>query len=358
MRIALDTNVLYVTKAGLTRYTRGLLSGFQQISGNDNTFKTFAWETENFDYAQPTRSLKTAWRELVWAKFIGPRLIRKWNPDVFHSPAGWLIKPPTGIPHVVTLADLALIRHPERYRPWLRHMGRRRLDNIRQANRIICISEFTANEAMNLLDLSARSIEVIHCGCDFHKDAPRFDAIKPSRDFPTEYLLFVGSLEPGKNLTLLHEMYRLANHNGLALPPLVIVGARWQGVAHEGPPPPDWHYFGHIPDPELVWLYRHARALLFPSKYEGFGFPIAEAMALDCPVICSRVASLPEVGGDAALYAGLNASDYLKAVERICKDSSLREDLISRGRNQAKKFSWRECAEKTAIVYESISSHS
>src|SRR5205823_6706332 len=118
--------------------------------------------------------------------------------------------------------------------------------------------------------------------------------------------------EPGKNLALLKETYLLAAAKGIDLPPLLIIGARWEGVAREGRPPKNWHYLGHQSDEVLAWFYDHALALLFPSKYEGFGFPVLEAMSRGCPVVCSKVASIPEVGGDAAWYAGMDATSYLE----------------------------------------------
>ena len=136
-----------------------------------------------------------------------------------------------------------------------------------------------------------------------------------------------------------------------ALPALVIVGARWAGVTTEGAPPENWIYLGRQSDAVLVHLYRRALALVFPSKYEGFGLPVAEAMALGCPVICSPVASLPEVGGPAAHFAELSPAAYLVAMLRMGRDFGWREELIEKGRLQARKFSWLRCAAQTVETY-------
>ena len=120
----------------------------------------------------------------------------------------------------------------------------------------------------------------------------------------------------------------------------------------EGAPPLDWHYLGHQPDEVLVYLYRRALALVFPSKYEGFGLPVVEAMALGCPVICSKVASLCEVGGIAPRYAELTAGAYLQAIRELLSDSNVREDCIREGRQQASKFTWNRCAQETFGVYQ------
>ena len=94
-----------------------------------------------------------------------------------------------------------------------------------------------------------------------------------------------------------------------------------------------------------------ARALVFPSKYKGFGLPVVEAMALGCPVICSPVASLPEVGGDAALFTELTVPGYLKSMQAIQRDNNLRSELVAKGLLQARRFSWKRCAQETIEVY-------
>ncbi|HEY1718792.1 MAG TPA: glycosyltransferase family 1 protein, partial [Verrucomicrobiae bacterium] len=230
----------------------------------------------------------------------------------------------------------------------------RRLQNLHRADQIICISRFTADEAMALLNLPAAKLTVIHNGCDFHPDEPPPPEVKPGFNVPADFFLFVGSLEPGKNLMLLKEVYALAEAEKRALPPLLIVGARWEGVGNEGAPPKDWHYLGRQPDDILVYLYRRALSLVFPSKYEGFGLPAVEAMALGCPVICSPVASLPEVGGDAAMFTDMTPAAYLKAMERLNREASLRADLIEKGRAQAAKFSWNKCAGEVLEIYRSV----
>jgi len=349
--LGIDANGLYTTQAGVARYIRGLLKGLNGLVAPDLELCPVAWEVENFGYRQPERALKTFYRELIWARFNAPRHLRQHHVALLHSTAGPLIRCPRGIREVVTLHDLAVLRHPERFRVWQGTSTRRRLGKLRYADRVICISRFTAEEAMALLNLPAAKLVVVHNGCEFHPSEPAPAEAKPDFTVPNEYFLFVGSLEPGKNLALLREVYALAESRNQVLPPLLIVGARWEGVGHEGPPPKGWHYLGRLSDQVLVYLYRHATALAFPSKYEGFGLPLVEAMALGCPVICSPVASLTEVGGEAALFTDMRPEAYLNAMRRVIREAGVRDELIARGFPQAAKFSWKKCAAEVLEVY-------
>jgi alpha-1,3-rhamnosyl/mannosyltransferase len=266
-----------------------------------------------------------------------------------HSTSSITIPLSKTVPEVHTLYDMAVIRYPERFRRWQRIAGTRRLRHLKSKRKILCISRFTADEAMALTGLPASRFEVTHLGCSL----PASEEVPPFH-LPQAFFLFVGSLEPGKNLALLKQVYELAQAKDLEIPPLLIVGARWQGVRGEGAPPRSWTYLGHLPDEILVYLYRRAAALVFPSKYEGFGLPVAEAMAQGCPVICSPVASIPEVAGKAASYAPLDARSYLDAMRRIVTDDEWRGELVSRGKVQATHFSWAHCAKATADAYFSL----
>ena len=351
MRIGVDTNAVYVTPAGTARYVRGLLRGLRRVAPPAVALEEVAWPVDNLAFRQPHRALKTLWRELVWARWIAPGLIARRHLDVFHSTAMVLVDPPPGVRRVATIHDLSLLRFPERFRPWNRRTARRALSRLADMDRVICISESTAQEAHSLLGLPTSRLVVVHNGCDFQgNDAPPAEA-PPREPIPDEFVLFVGSLEPGKNLALLRHAYTEADQRGRRLPPLVIVGVRWEGLAHEGPPPADWLYLGRQPDAALVYLYRRALALAYPSKYEGFGLPVAEAMALGCPVICSPVSSLPEVGGDAAWFVEPTPAAYDDAIRGLARDPARRDEMKRRGLVQARRFTWDRCASETLAVY-------
>jgi alpha-1,3-rhamnosyl/mannosyltransferase len=347
MDVTIDTNCRHVTLAGTTRYVNGLISAMRTLP--DIKLHEIAWQVDNLDYNQPMRALKTLYRERFWAPYIAKWQLSRRHTDVFHSPAGYLIEPPPTSARVVTLHDLAIVRHPERFRLWKRKTGFLGLQRACQANHIITVSRFTADEAMEVMGIGPERLYPIHHGCDFTIDAAE---AKPTVFVvPSEFFLFVGSIEPGKNLALLRETYLLGEKLGTPLPPLIVVGARWEGVEHEGEWPQNWIGAGRIPDDELVFLYRRASALLFPSKYEGFGFPLVEAMTLGCPVICSPVASLSEIVESAAMQVPLSPEAYLRAANAILKDSEIRLALIAHGYERAKQFSWEKCARETAEIY-------
>lgn len=354
MNVFIDTNGLYTTQAGIARVIRGLLKGLKAVQPADMQISELAWPVENFEYRQPQRAFKTLYRELVWSKWVAPLELSRRRADLLHSTGSALVRPASGRANVVTLHDLAVLRFPQRFRTWHRTSEMRRFRRLPKMDRIICVSRFTASEAMSLLGLPASKLEVVHNGCDFlrENDIPAEQA--PEILVPSEYFLFVGSLEPGKNLALLRQTYELARQAGRPLPPLMIVGARWAGVAGEGKPPDDWHYLGRQPDSVLVYLYRRALALVFPSKYEGFGLPVVEAMALGCPVICSPVASMPEVGGEAALYAEQTPQAYLEAMSCVAREEDLRRGMVEKGRKHAGQFTWTGCAAQTAEVYRTV----
>ena len=351
MRIAIDTNPLYTTQAGMARYVRSLLGAFHKYCARELEIVEVGWPVGNFGIQQPQRALKTAYRELIWAKWIAPEIIAKSRAGAYHITGTPLTFAPNGIPNVVTVHDMAVFRQPDRFRRWHGFSARSGYRKLHRARHVICISGFTADEVSAVLGLSERDISVVYYGCPFHPDEPAPPERKPDFDVPPEFLLFVSSLEPGKNARLIREAYQLAESKQVNLPPLLLAGTRFPGVAHEGPPPRNWRFLGHQTDETLVYLYRRALALLFPSKYEGFGLPVVEAQALGCPVICSRVASLPEVGGDAACYSEMTAAAYLEAMLRLMRDGPLRRDLVEKGKAHSAKFSWSKCARETVEVY-------
>jgi glycosyltransferase involved in cell wall biosynthesis len=190
--------------------------------------------------------------------------------------------------------------------------------------------------------------------------------LKKKFQISDQYILFVGTLQPRKNITRLIEAFSCLKPYALSLRSLqlVIVGKKgWQykeilkapnkfGVADRV------KFLDFVSDEDLPSLYKNALCYVLPSLYEGFGLPVLEAMKYDCPVITSNVSSLPEAGGDAALYVDpMNVQDIAEKIELLIRDEKLRRELIGKGRKQIKKFSWEKAAKETLkvlgeIVYE------
>jgi len=354
MIVAVDTNPVFFSNAGMRRYVSDLVRALRKRTEPALEIRELAWPVLNLEYRQPFRAAKTIYREWIWSHVAAPVVLQKMKADIVHRCSASPIAHPNSTKEIVTLYDLAVLRHPERYRKWHRFSEPRRLRTLHRADGIVCISRFTADEAVNLLGIPASKIEVIYPGTDFEAEGGRISEKQPAMELPDRFFLFVGSLEPGKNLDLLRGAYDLALSRGIPLPPLIVVGARWAGVPREGNPPPSWRYAGRLSDEELLWLYRRSIALLFPSKYEGFGLPVLEAMSIGCPVLCSKVASLPEVGGDAVMYAGLTPHDWLESMILLNREDKLREDLKRAGLSRASCFTWDNCAKNMIELYNRI----
>ncbi len=218
-------------------------------------------------------------------------------------------------------------------------------------SQFITVSNFSRNEMNKFLDIPNEKTRVIYEGFD----APTFYPRSPKevsgffceKSLPEKYFLFVGTGDPRKNMKIIPEALDRA---GLEVP-LVVAG--WSGWAGKNV----WEkvlFLGYMGDDELALLYSGAVALIFPSRYEGFGLPILEAMACGCPVVTTREASMPEVAGDAALY--MKDPDDAEGLASMLKELSaspvIRRQWAEKGLAQARRFSWRNTAEATFRAFE------
>jgi len=294
--------------------------------------------------------------------FLGPV-------DVFHS-VNAVVLPQREGRRVVTVQDLTCLHFPQ-FHPWTRRtlfrMGVRRA--ARLADAIIVPSSATKRDLATWLPLADKKIRVVPLAPPAHfvplgsrESLPVIDRYGlPYRD----YLLFVGNVEPRKNLLALIEAYGRLRKDARRAPPLAIAGGEGWGnrrvhqAAATSPFAADIRFLGYVPDTDLPALMNGALAFVYPSIYEGFGLPPLEAMACGTPVITSNRSSLPEVVGDAALLVDPDDRPGLAdAMARIVDKESLREDLRERGLKQAQRFSWEETARLTLRVYENVGSSS
>ena len=249
---------------------------------------------------------------------------------------------------IVCIHDLNSRITPESYGLMFRAVYRVLVPALgHRAAQIVTVSRFS-QKIIERFDIKpADEIEVIHDGYEhvlgWNPDHSRLT----SADLPSPFVLLVGSKAPHKNVAIIHSIaVELAARDIY----VVVAGGEDASVyarQNSGPLPPNVRHLGRVNDDDLAYLYRHALCLVFPSRTEGFGLPVLEAMALGCPVISSDAASLPEVCGEAALYASPDdAAAWLAAIGRMASEPLLRERLAAAGPKRAKTFSWREGAKK------------
>jgi len=262
---------------------------------------------------------------------------------------------PFGRARVVTVHDLAFAAMPETVSPeTLEGLALNLPRTLCHADRLITVSDATANELVDRLEVNPRLVRTVHEGVDPLFGAAGEDQLPENILEP--YLLFVSTLEPRKNLVGILRAFRLLREWGYD-GSLVLVG-RWgwhtEAIRSEldASPAREWiHHLDGVDRPQLATLYRHADALLFPSWIEGFGLPLVEAMACGTPVVTSGTSAMPEVAGPAAVYVDpASPHGIASAVAALRSDPQHRARLIELGRKRAAKFSWDRAAEATAAV--------
>jgi glycosyltransferase involved in cell wall biosynthesis len=267
---------------------------------------------------------------------------------------------------VVTIHDLGYLFHPEAHtlfqNAYLRWSTRY---NAHAATRVLADSEATRQDLIRHYRIPPERIAVVYPGRDESlapvTDPDTLARVRARYGLSDAYLLYVGTLHPRKNLARLVQAFGLVTSS--QGPDLQLVLAGQKGWLYE-------EIFaqvqrleladrvvltGYVPDADLPALLSGALAFVFPSLYEGFGFPVLEAMACGTPVVCSDVSSLPEVAGDAALLVDpLDTQALAEAISRILDNANLGHELVQRGFHQLRKFSWRNCAEKTLGILEEV----
>lgn len=287
------------------------------------------------------------------------RLAKQYGADVVHFPASVAASAGT-VPMVVTVHDLCYRTHPE----WFSHsralyyrafVGR----GIRSAAHIIVDSQATAADVKRFHGIPESRIDVVPLGVDACFQPAGTEArerVRREYGLPGSYVLFVGTLEPRKNLARLLEAWTLL---GDTVPDLVIAGrVGWKTdlerlVPSEGRMRRKLHCLGHVPQDLLPALYSEAVAFVWPSLMEGFGLPPLEAMACGAPVITSNTSSMPEVVGNAAITVDpYDVHAIAEAMQRIATDEALRLSLREAGRGRAANFTWERTAQMTRAAYE------
>jgi len=382
MRIGVDLGHCTAAYGGIGRYveelTRALLAQRVSAAGPDE-FVLFTGDDEpawlSAAVAGPgpgragprpraeTRHARAAHATLRANLFLGPRLAGL-GIRVFHAPdtLGFPLTSARGVARVVTVHDLIPLLLPEtvtRRHRWIR--GVMLSCAVRWADRLMADSEATARDLADRFPEAADKTRVVHLGVD-----PRFApatgeavaAVRRDLGLPSDYLLYAGVISPVKNLEHLIEAYAILLKEDREIPLLVIAGRRgWlaDGImrrAHEVGLGGSVRFCGFVPDEALPALLTGASAFLFPSRYEGFGLPVLEAMACGTPVLAGNRASLPEIaGGAAVLVDPEDPAGIADGIRSLLLDSGRRARLAQQGIAQAGRFRWEETARRTMAVY-------
>lgn len=246
---------------------------------------------------------------------------------------------------VITIHDLTYKRFPELLqKETLENLDRHITREIAIADAIVCVSESTRRDLLHYYQVDPSRAVAIHSGLGTPPAAEPIDGLPP------RYLLFVSTIEPRKDLGTLIDAFHRLDYDGS----LVVVGKIGWKSEHLVPRlrHPRIVHLDYVRAAQLVTVYRNAEAFVFPSLYEGFGFPLLEAMTHGVPAIAARSSSLPEIGGDAALYFTPGDANELETqLRRLLGDEVLRNELIERGRRRAAEFRWDVAAEKTLEVF-------
>ena len=300
----------------------------------------------------------TPWRRTIWEQARLPLVARQIEADLIHAPA--FVGPlASAVPMVTTIHDLSFIRFPHLFRPANRlYLKTMTWLSARRSRQLIAVSEHTALETRQLLSVAPEKITVVYHGVDARFQplpANQVTTFREHRRLPERFVLFVGTLEPRKNLIRLVEAFKLADPGETKL--MLVGGKGWLyedlfARVDELGLGETVRFPGYVPNDELVLWYNAATVFAYPSLYEGFGMPVTEAQACGTPVLASSTTSLPEAAGEAALLVDPEDVDAIAGgLRRLLDDEELRRELSDRGREHADAFGWTRTARRTAEVY-------
>lgn len=362
MKICIDCRLMYYRTAGISHYTRRLTQALAALPEAGQTFSlsvlmdrrdaNIDWLPANVKVLRTITPAHHKLEPLALPAELAALQIQPARFNILHSPdfitcAGTFKK-------VITIHDLYFMEHPEvMSADGARYYGRI-CRSAQQADCIVAVSHFTRADILRLIPgIDRDKIAVIHEAAD----APKNSEFKTQ---DAKSLLFVGTLEPRKNImTLLKALQRLP-----AEVSLTVAGAAGWGEGDARQMASDLNvldrvtFTGRVSDAELDALYRHARLLAMPSLYEGFGLPVLEAMARGTPVVCSNAGALPEVAGDAALlHDPLDDAALAQHIGALWHSDAVHADYRRRGIARASQFSWQRAAQETLGIYKMALGH-
>jgi glycosyltransferase involved in cell wall biosynthesis len=358
MIIGIDGNEANVPmKVGVSVYALNLLYYFKKQADSGTQFRVFLRSKPSDDLPSANKyfSYEIVRGQFFWSQvFLPLRLYMKRDVDVFFSPAHYAPRF-CPVPTVVTIHDLSYIYFPGDFlKKDLYQLQNWTHYSIHKAKKIIAVSKTTKNDLTKAYQIPDDMIEVVYNGYEKNRviQEEKFKIHHTNKP----YILYVGTLQPRKNITTLIEAFSKFKD----LYPdfkLIIAGKKgWLfdsifDLVGELGLHNDVYFTDYVTDHQLTFLYKNAFCFVLPSLYEGFGIPILEAMSLGCPVISSFASSLPEIGGDACLYFDpQNVDDLVDKLDSFKKDEKMKNSFIQKGKRRVKEFSWKRCGEQTLAV--------
>lgn len=364
MRIAIDARKLH--DYGIGTYVRNLLGELAR-QDYDDSYVVLCREADAAYVRTLGRRLEPmierSGNYSVLEQIAIPAALVRAKVDLFHAPH-YVVPPLTRCPYVVTIHDCIHLRFPQYLPNRAAHVYAQTVMKIsaRRARRVLTVSEASKQDILHFLGVPASKVEVIYNALDERlATPPTADDIARVRErflLTSPFILYTGNIKPHKNVDRLIEAYSLLRQRGVEHVKLLIIGdeiskyPNLRRLVHKFQLHQHVRFHGFVPDATLAALYRLAAVFVFPSLCEGFGLPPLEAMAAGVPVITSNLSSLPEVVGDAAILIDpTDAGAIAEAMARVLGDPALSAELVRRGHERVKAFSWERSVARTHQVY-------
>ncbi len=363
MRVGMDARLVYYRKAGISQYTLRLLEELAAIDKEDE-FTVFQSRKDRSVLVDQSNFRKRS----LWTpphhrleQLLLPLELAAVDLDVLHSPD---FIPPfrRNCKSVITVHDLNFLLYPDFLTPESASYYGQIDQAVRRCDHIIAVSESTKRDIIHLTGAPEDKITVVHEAA--HpiyrplQDQNQVQEAKMRFGIETDFVLFVSTIEPRKNVPTLLRSYKQLLDNYRAGVDLALAGEKgWlfhqvYKLVDELGIKERVHFLGRVSSEDLLGLYNAAQLLVHPAFYEGFGLPPLEAMACGTPVVVSNTSALPEVVGDAALLVDPTEVDELTvAIWRLLSDPDLRRELSEKGLKRARLFSWRKAARQTLKIY-------
>ncbi len=367
MKIAIDIREAGKEKTGKGWYTFNLVTELLKLD-KDNEYLLYT-DSQDLYQTKNKNALVIRIDEKSWKwHFAVLKDIKKRTPDIFFAPTSYIIPAfsPKWLKTVITVHDLVSFMFPSTHSFKATVIERFTLKSaMRKASSVLVVSENTKKDLLKRFKYKEENIHITPCAAsDIFKNTPKKKEIEELREklgLPENFILGVGTLEPRKNFETLIKSFVVIKRKHPDFK-LVLVGKKgWkfkkigQTITNYGLKD-DVIFTGYLDDSDLHKIYSSAKVFVFPSLYEGFGIPPLEAMASGCPVVSSNLASLPEVIGEAGILVDpRNSLKIAEAVSGLITNESAREMFITRGKEQAERFSWEKSAQVVLDTFQQIS---